>query len=399
MSDAARAGNDARLVASGDAAIMKFEQVYGMLASHQRERPGWYVVLGEDTLREIYQHVVATGAKDCLELGTAFGSTTCVMAAAVEENGGGMVTTIDRIGRRPVGVAELAELTGLTQYVRGIELKAGYNWFLLGALREQTRGAVCEPCYDFCFLDGAHLWEPDALATLLATKLLRPGGWLLMDDLHFKPRSIPGWERIFSDASNDELNTSQVGMVFDLVVKSHPDLERFSLSYAGHMGWARKRGGTPGEWRPGTVIAEQVTGSWSRSHDGVSAIRNQPHSEGVVIAAQQGGGAFVRATLGDPWVQLSVPNQPLRPVDYVTLRVRMVSPDIDFVQIFWIGVGDSFFSEARSMRCLVRSLREPQDLTFRIGGTELERTIRMLRLDPADGPCELLLASLTVGGW
>jgi hypothetical protein len=51
------------------------------------------------------------------------------------------------------------------------------------------------------------------------------------------------------------------------------------------------------------------------------------------------------------------------------------------------------------MRCLVRSLREPQDLTFRIGGTELERTIRMLRLDPADGPCELLLASLTVGGW
>jgi predicted O-methyltransferase YrrM len=377
---------------------MKFEQVYQLLSNYQGDRPGWYVVLGHDTLREIYQHVIATGARDCLELGTAFGSTSCVMAAAVEENGGGMVTTIDHIARKPVGVTELAQHTGVARYVRGIERKSGYNLFLLDVLREQTKGAVCEPCYDFCFLDGAHLWEPDALATLLAVRLLRPGGWLLMDDLHFKPRSLPGWERIFSDMSYDEVDTSQVGMVFDLLVKSHSDLERFSLSYAGHMGWARKRGGPPSDWRPGNVIAEQVTGSWSRTHDGASAVRFRPRSDGVRIE-EQAGGVLIRATLGDPQVQLNVPNDPPRPIDYVTLRVRLLSPDIDFVQIFWIGTGDSFFNEARSMRCLVRSLRKPQDLTFRIVGNESERSIRMLRFDPADGPCELLLESLTIGAW
>ena len=93
------------------------------------------------------------------------------------------------------------------------------------------------------------------------------------------------------------------------------------------------------------------------------------------------------------------PNAPPQPIDFVTLRVQLLSPDIDFVQIYWIATDDRFFNEARSMRCLVRSLRAPQDLTFRIGGSERERSIRMLRLDPADGPCELLLERLTVGGW
>jgi hypothetical protein len=77
------------------------------------------------------------------------------------------------------------------------------------------------------------------------TRLLRPGGWLLMDDLHFRPRDHPGWETAFSQMSEDELNTGQVGMVYDLLVKTHPQLGRFTLSNAGHMGWARKLGGRP----------------------------------------------------------------------------------------------------------------------------------------------------------
>ena len=92
---------------------MKFEEVYDLLATYQRERCGWYAVLGERALRDIYQHIIATGAKDCLELGTAFGATACVMAAAVEENGGGTVTTIDLMAREPIGVAQLAQMTGL----------------------------------------------------------------------------------------------------------------------------------------------------------------------------------------------------------------------------------------------------------------------------------------------
>jgi hypothetical protein len=376
---------------------MKFEEVYDLLATYQRERCGWYAVLGERALRDIYQHIIATGSKDCLELGTAFGATACVMAAAVEENGGGTVTTIDLMAREPIGVAQLAQMTGLARYVRAIELKAGYNWFLLGVLREQTKGGVCEPCYDFCFLDGAHLWEPDALAALLVTRLLRPGGWLLMDDLHFRPRDHPGWETAFSLMSEDEVNTGQVGMVFDLLVKTNPQLGCFTLSNAGHMGWARKLGGSPDPWLPGEVIVGPVAASWSQRCDGAAATRRTQHGDGVSVEAN-GRAALIRATGDDPQVPLNMIGAP-EPIDYATLRLHLLTPDRGFVQLYWIGADDPYFTEENSTRCLLRSASGTQDLTFRFRGSPDARSIRALRLDPSDGPCTMLLERLTIGTW
>ncbi len=375
---------------------MKFDQVYDLLLDHQTKTGGWYVVLAERSLRQIYQHILATGATNCLELGTAFGGTSCIMAAAVEEIGGGLVTTIDHMVRQPVGVGELAQLTGLAQFIRAVDIKAGYNWFLLGILQQQIRGDSYDPCFDFCFLDGAHFWEPDALATLLVTKLLRPGGWLLMDDLHWKPRHHPGWANAFSHLSDEEINTSQIGMVYDLLVKTHPDLESFTLTDS--TGWARKTGGPESSYRPSGVIAGPANGSWEHRREGAMAIKDMPYSDGLSVVEQHAG-ALLRATGIDPNIQVDMAIVPPRAIDFVTLRVRLLSPDMASVQLYWNGADDAFFNEARSTRCIVRSLREPQDLTFVIEGTPCERTIRALRLDPADGPCELLLESVTFGAW
>src|SRR5689334_22189937 len=97
---------------------MQFEHVYERMVQFQADNSGWFVHQSQDVLHAIYQHVVATRARDCLELGTAFGATACVLAAAVEENGGGLVTTVDRIDRAPVGVAELAQAVGLGSSIR-----------------------------------------------------------------------------------------------------------------------------------------------------------------------------------------------------------------------------------------------------------------------------------------
>jgi len=377
---------------------MQFEQVYQRLLDNQRSAIGSYVVLWESSLRHIYQHIVANRAKDCLELGTAFGATACVMAAAVEEIGGGMVTTVDLVARTPIGVAELAQVTGLGRYVRAVTLKAGYNWFLLNILREQVRGRVCEPCYDFCFLDGAHLWEPDVAASYMVTKLLRPGGWLMMDDLHWKPRIHPGWETAFAHMSDDELDTRHIGMVFDLLVKTNPELDLFILAASGHQGWARKAGPSPMNWLPRGVIAGPLTGSRHWQCDGVAATANLPLAAGMTIEPREGG-ALIRSTINDPSVRLNLPTGPPQPIDYVTVRLNLIAPDQDFVQLYWIGADYPFFNEARSMRCIMRALRTPQDLTFPLSGTDPERTIGMLRLDPGDGPCEVLLESVTVGRW
>ena len=74
---------------------MKFEQVYGILVNHQKAINARVVLLAEATLREVYQCVIATRSRDCLELGTGHGATTCVIAAALEEIGGGTITTVD----------------------------------------------------------------------------------------------------------------------------------------------------------------------------------------------------------------------------------------------------------------------------------------------------------------
>jgi predicted O-methyltransferase YrrM len=46
--------------------------------------------------RRIYDHLREVGARDVLEIGTAFGVSAGYMAAAVAANGGGRVTTVDR---------------------------------------------------------------------------------------------------------------------------------------------------------------------------------------------------------------------------------------------------------------------------------------------------------------
>jgi predicted O-methyltransferase YrrM len=75
---------------------MKFDQVCNLLLNYQTERNERILLLSEDTQREIYHCIVATKARDCLELRTGFGATTCVMAAAIEEIGGGTVPVYPR---------------------------------------------------------------------------------------------------------------------------------------------------------------------------------------------------------------------------------------------------------------------------------------------------------------
>ena len=110
-------------------------------------------------------------------------------------------------------------------------------------ISKQTQGDKCLPLFDFCLLDGAHEWEPDALAFFLVAKLMKPGGWLVMDDLTYNLRiMVPNWRDtpMFADYSERAIDTFQMKMVYDLVIKQHPDFADFHVSHAGRMGWARK---------------------------------------------------------------------------------------------------------------------------------------------------------------
>src|SRR4051794_6236778 len=146
--------------------------------------------------RRIYDHLRATGARDVLELGTAHGVSSAYMAAAVAANGGGRVTTVDRFrfeGPTPEETLERAGLAGTVEIVRVPD--SSYDWWLAERVRERTDGAGnCQPAFDFCSLDGAHDLHVDGVAAVFVERLLRPGGWLLLDDLDwtYATGSFPG---------------------------------------------------------------------------------------------------------------------------------------------------------------------------------------------------------------
>lgn len=196
--------------------------------------------------RMLYEFVLGSGAADVLELGFAHGTSSCYIAAALDERGAGALTTIDRasaLERRP-NIRELLDLTGLGPYVRPIFAETSYNWELMKLIEEHTERGVAQPCFDFCFVDGAHTWDDDGLAFFLVDKLLRPDGWILFDDLHWRYADSPTMKEdpAVRGLPEDQRATPQMMKVFSLLVFQHPQYDHYRV-HAG-WGWAHKEAGT-----------------------------------------------------------------------------------------------------------------------------------------------------------
>jgi predicted O-methyltransferase YrrM len=188
--------------------------------------------------RELYDFIRRERPSECLELGFAHGVSTLYLAAALEANGAGRLISVDldMAREREPSAEQLLDRAGLGPRVSLVFEPTSYNWYLHRRIREQTRDdGVCEPYLDFCFIDGAHRWVDDGLAFFLVDKLLKPGGWLLFDDLTWKVEAL--------DVDESERSLAQVREVFDLLVMSHPSYDH--LETDGEWGWARKAT-TPG---------------------------------------------------------------------------------------------------------------------------------------------------------
>jgi len=195
--------------------------------------------------RIIYDHVHNERPASILELGTANGVSAAYMAAALDEISAGQILSvdIDRASYKP-GPAELFKgLPGLDAYVEFLRVPdSSYDWFLRGLVAQQSDDAGnCTPLYDLVFIDGAHEFTIDGLAAVLSMKLLKPNGWLVLDDLDwtFADFDHPG----HFPMSDEERQQPHIQQVFDLIVKQNPEFGEFR-DLGGHWGWACKSSGT-----------------------------------------------------------------------------------------------------------------------------------------------------------
>jgi predicted O-methyltransferase YrrM len=196
--------------------------------------------------RLVYDHIRSTNARDVLELGTAHGVGAAYMAAA-----GANVTTVDFQGAHydPSPESTLAK-AGVTATI--VREYSSYTWWLKTQVEAHD-----EPRYDFVYLDGAKNWTIDGLAVILVEKLLRPGGWLLMDDLEWTYAQDPHREAtdgiVHRELSEPERTQPHLRAVFDLIVAQHPSFTELRREDEW-WGWARKNPGAP---RTYTVTTSQ----------------------------------------------------------------------------------------------------------------------------------------------
>ncbi len=189
----------------------------------------------------IYDFVRSAKPLSVLELGFAHGTSSCYMAAALEENGGGSILTLDHLrarDRRP-NIEELLERTGLGAFVEPRFCRRSYTWELLKLLERNTAEGVTTPVFDFVFIDGGHTWDSDGFSFLLADRLLRPGGWVLFDDMQWMPIDSAG-EAWVDEMPEEERSVAHIDKVFQLLVVPHGSYGEFRID--GTWGWARKTG-------------------------------------------------------------------------------------------------------------------------------------------------------------
>jgi len=157
--------------------------------------------------------------KNILEVGFFKGKSSAYFAAILEDLGRGHLVTIDKrnaMGLSP-NINQVLEQAGLLHRATPIFAERSHTWELGKMIRSGKR-----PQFDLCYFDGGHTWDVTGFGFFLVDVLLRPGGWIIFDDLDWTiSKSLsrsPQRGDAYKGFSNDEKESPGVRMVFEHLV-------------------------------------------------------------------------------------------------------------------------------------------------------------------------------------
>lgn len=183
--------------------------------------------------------IKSNNLSELLELGFAHGVSSCYFASILDDMGKGHLTTIDleKSKNRMPNIEQLLDKLSLSDYVSVYYEYESYNWRLMKFIEKYD-----EPVFDFCYVDGAHDWNVDGFAFLLVDKLLKPGGWIIFDDIDWSFGESPSMKNIdrVKNMPSEVKDTPHVAKVFDLLVKKHSNYFNFEVTDFG-WGIAQKK--------------------------------------------------------------------------------------------------------------------------------------------------------------
>ena len=183
----------------------------------------------------IRNFIIEHDVRDILEIGFYHGKSSAYFAAILEDLGRGHLVTIDlgSARHRDPNIEQVLSAVDLAHRVSPIFAERSYTWEMAKMIRSQRN-----PQFDLCYFDGGHTWDVTGFGFLLVDLLLRPGGWIVFDDLKWTIDSaIPEMKNVpehWLACSAEERATPAVQLVFDLLVP--------------HLGYTERRIVNRGQW-------------------------------------------------------------------------------------------------------------------------------------------------------
>lgn len=173
-----------------------------------------------------------------LEIGFFKGKSTAYFAAILEDLGRGHITTIDKRSalKHEPNIVDVLKMTGLSHRVTPVLADRSYTWELSKMIRSGER-----PQFEFCYFDGGHTWDATGFGFVLVDMLLKPGGWIIFDDLDWtiekSLESSPHRESLYRRYGVDERTSPAVRLVFETLVgefgyRNMSEISRFSWGVA-----------------------------------------------------------------------------------------------------------------------------------------------------------------------
>lgn len=165
-------------------------------------------------LREL---IVANQATRILEIGFYQGKSSAYIAAILEDQNAGHLTTFDiksAISRKP-NIYDLLDACGLAHRVTPIIAYRSYTWELQKLIHARVRP------FDLCYFDGGHTWDNTGFGVLLVDMLLKPSGILVLDDMSWSIASSKYFQEkpaLQDRYSEDEAATETVRRVSELIL-------------------------------------------------------------------------------------------------------------------------------------------------------------------------------------
>ena len=217
---------------SGSSLLSRFEEV--------ERQFGQLDYMRQPEAELIRDFILDKDARDVLEIGFFHGKSSAYIAAVLEDADRGHLVTVDRAAarKRQPNIHEVLSSLGLEHRVTPVYAERSYTWELAKMIRAAPR-----PQFDLCYFDGGHTWDATGFGFLLVDILLRPGGWIIFDDLPWTiERALKSVEKApkhWLACSEDEQTTPAVQLVFDVLVP-HLGYTDCKTVNDGQWGIARK---------------------------------------------------------------------------------------------------------------------------------------------------------------